>query len=121
MINTIITNMWRLRLRFYRFFMAFRVYITKIGIKQIDLGRLTMFYQKSDRISYIEADKLYLGPDFLKDEWESVKKLWNDRTLVSVKDEAGIIHTKMRVVVKGYSYVNHFPRCYKVNFEFWRC
>lgn len=69
MINTIITCMWGLRLRFYRFFMAFRVFITKVGIKQVDLGRLTMFYQKSDRISYVEANELYLGPDFLKDEF----------------------------------------------------
>ena len=66
------------------------------------------------------GDKFSCTADFLRNDWEAVKKLWNDRTLVSVKDEAGIIHTKMRVVVKGYSYVSHFPRCYKVNLEFWR-
>ena len=66
------------------------------------------------------GDKYSCTADFLRHDWESVKKIWNDRTLVSVKDQAGIIHTKMRVVVKGYSYVSHFPRCYKVNLEFWR-
>lgn len=66
------------------------------------------------------GDKYSCTANFLLSDWQEIKKLWNDRTPVSVKDEAGIIHTKMRVVVKGYSYVNHFPRCYKVNLEFWR-
>ena len=66
------------------------------------------------------GDKYSCIANFLLSDWQEIKKLWNDRTPVSVKDEAGIIHTKMRVVVKGYSYVNHFPRCYKVNLEFWR-
>ena len=66
------------------------------------------------------GDKYSCTADFMLSDWQAIKKLWNDRTLVSVKDEAGIIHTKLRVVVKGYSYVSHFPRCYKVNLEFWR-
>ena len=70
---------------------------------------------------YLESgDKYSCTADFMLSDWQAIKKLWNDRTLVSVKDEAGIIHTKLRVVVKGYSYVSHFPRCYKVNLEFWR-
>ncbi len=66
------------------------------------------------------GDKFSCTADFLLSDWQAIKQLWNDRVLVNVKDEAGIVHTKMRVVVKGYSYISHFPHCYKVNFEFWR-
>ena len=40
--------------------------------------------------------------------------------MVSVTDEGGNILPSMRVVVKSYEYVAHFPKAYKLALEFWR-
>ena len=40
--------------------------------------------------------------------------------MVSVIDEGGNILPSMRVVVKSYEYMAHFPKVYKLSLEFWR-
>ena len=70
---------------------------------------------------HIEAgDKITCSATLTAADWEIIKGYWDSRALVSLEDEAGNIYPKMRVVVKNYSYVQQFPRYYKVTFEFWR-
>ena len=44
----------------------------------------------------------------------------NNRTLVTVIDEAGNIHDNCRVVLKKYSYVQYFGKYYNMSIEIWR-
>ena len=53
-------------------------------------------------------------------DWEKIKGYWDSRTMVSVTDEGGNILPSMRVVVKSYEYMAHFPKVYKLSLEFWR-
>lgn len=45
---------------------------------------------------------------------------WNNRTLVTVIDEAGNPHLNCRVIVKDYSYIPHFGNYYNLSIEIWR-
>ena len=70
---------------------------------------------------HIESgDKISCSANLTAAGWEIVKEYWDHRILVAVEDEAGNVFSDMRVVVKNYSYVQQFPKYYKVTFEFWR-
>ena len=53
-------------------------------------------------------------------DWEKIKAYWDSRVRGSVTDEGGSVLPSMRVVVKSYEYVAHFPKVYKLSLEFWR-
>ena len=66
------------------------------------------------------GDKISCSANLTAAGWEIVKEYWDRRILVVVEDEAGNVFSNMRVIVKNYSYVQQFPKYYKVTFEFWR-
>ena len=53
-------------------------------------------------------------------DWEKIKAYWDSRVRVSVTDEGGTHLPSVRVVVKSYEYMAHFPKVYKLSLEFWR-
>lgn len=67
-----------------------------------------------------EGDKISCTVTVLEDGWQSICEFWEQRTPVTVEDEAGNLWRNLRVVVKSYAYVDRFPRAYKVTLEFWR-
>ena len=67
-----------------------------------------------------EGDKVSCSVTVLADGWETIKGYWDNRTLVNISDEAGVVWSNMRVVVKSYEYVPHFPHAVKATLEFWR-
>ena len=68
-----------------------------------------------------EGDKVSCSVTVLADGWETIKGYWDSRQLVNISDEAGVVWENMRVVVKSYQYVPHFPHAVKATLEFWRC
>lgn len=67
-----------------------------------------------------DGDKVSCSITVLSSGWEKIKSYWDNRTLVNISDEAGVIWSNMRVVVKSYEYVPHFPKAIKSTLEFWR-
>ena len=67
-----------------------------------------------------EGDRIFCAVVVTAADWEKIKGYWDSRTMVSVTDEGGNILPSMRVVVKSYEYVAHFPKAYKLALEFWR-
>ena len=68
-----------------------------------------------------EGDKVSCTVTVFLDGWETIKGYWDSRTPVSISDEAGVVWSNMRVVVKSYQHVPHFPKAVKATLEFWRC
>lgn len=68
----------------------------------------------------VSGDKIGCTAVFSASGWEKVRDYWENRTPVAIQDEAGVVWPSMRIVVKDYSYVKHFPRYYRVTLEFWR-
>lgn len=66
------------------------------------------------------GDKVSCRVTAKQKEWQLIKTYWDSRELVDVIDEAGNVLTKIRVVVKSYEYMPHFPKVYKIALEFWR-
>ena len=67
-----------------------------------------------------EGDRISCAVVVTAGDWEKIKGYWDSRSRVSVRDEGGNILPSMRVVVKSYEYVAHFPKVYKLSLEFWR-
>ena len=67
-----------------------------------------------------EGDRISCSVTVTSAAWEKIKGYWDSRTMVSVTDEGGNIRPSMRVVVKSYEYMAHFPKVYKISLEFWR-
>ena len=67
-----------------------------------------------------EGDRISCTVVVTSADWEKIKGYWDSRAMVSVTDEGGNILPSMRVVVKSYEYVAHFPKVYKLSLEFWR-
>ena len=67
-----------------------------------------------------EGDRISCAVVVTAADWEKIKAYWDSRAMVSVTDEGGNILPSMRVVVKFYEYVAHFPKVYKLSLEFWR-
>ena len=67
-----------------------------------------------------EGDKVSCSVTVLADGWEIIKQYWDSRQKVNISDEAGIVWSNMRVLVKSYEYVPHFPKAIKATLEFWR-
>ena len=67
-----------------------------------------------------EGDKVSCSVTVLADGWETIKGYWDSRQKVNISDEAGTVWSNMRVVVKSYEYVPHFPKAIKATLEFWR-
>jgi len=67
-----------------------------------------------------EGDKVSCSVTVLADGWETIKGYWDNRALVNISDEAGVVWEDMRVVVKSYQYVPHFHKAVKATLEFWR-
>lgn len=51
---------------------------------------------------------------------EILNLYWHDRILTDVVDEGGRTWQALRVKVKKYGYVQHFPRYYWADLEFWK-
>ena len=68
-----------------------------------------------------EGDKVSCSVTVFAEGWETIKGYWDSRQKVTMTDEAGNMWSDMRVVVKSYEYVPHFPKAYKLTLEFWRC
>lgn len=66
------------------------------------------------------GDKISCTVSVMAKDWELIKAYWDNREFVMVTDEAGNVWEAVRVVVKNYSYVAHFPKVHKVSLEFWR-
>ena len=67
-----------------------------------------------------EGDRISCTVTVTDTDWEKIKSYWDSRSRVFVTDESGSILPSMRVVVKSYEYVAHFPKVYKLSLEFWR-
>ena len=67
-----------------------------------------------------EGDRISCSVIVTARDWEKIKGYWDSRTMVSVTDVGGNILSSMRVVVKSYEYMAHFPKAYKLSLEFWR-
>lgn len=67
-----------------------------------------------------EGDKFSCSVNVSNADAEIIFNYWNNRTLVTVIDEAEISHNNCRVVVKEYSYIPYFGNYYTLNLEFWR-
>ena len=67
-----------------------------------------------------EGDRISCAVVVTAVDWEKIKGYWDSRAMVSVTDEGGSVLPSMRVVVKSYEYMAHFPKVYKVSLEFWR-
>ena len=67
-----------------------------------------------------EGDRISCLVTVIAADWEKIKSYWDSRSRVFVTDESGSILPSMRVVVKSYEYVAHFPKVYKISLEFWR-
>ena len=67
-----------------------------------------------------EGDRISCTVVVTAADWEKIKGYWDSRARVSMTDEGGNILPSMRVVVKSYEYVAHFPKVYKLSLEFWR-
>ena len=68
-----------------------------------------------------EGDRISCSVTVLAAGWEIIKGYWDARQPVDISDEAGVVWKNMRVVVKSYEYVPHFPKAIKATLEFWRC
>ena len=78
------------------------------GVVVQDLGRVPA------------GDKFSCSVNVRAVDAEIIFGYWNNRTLVTIIDEAGNIHENCRVVVKEYSYIPHFGNYYNLSLEFWR-
>lgn len=67
-----------------------------------------------------QGDRISCTATVLSADWEKIKRYWDEREKVDVTDEAGNVWHNMRVTVKAYAYVPHFPQAYKLTLEFWR-
>ena len=67
-----------------------------------------------------EGDRISCTVVVTARDWEKIKSYWDSRAMVSVTDEGGSVLPSMRVVVKSYEYMAHFPKAYKISLEFWR-
>ena len=67
-----------------------------------------------------EGDRISCSVGVTSADWEKIKGYWDGRARVSVTDESGSVLPSMRVVVKSYAYVAHFPKAYNLSLEFWR-
>ena len=67
-----------------------------------------------------EGDRISCAVVVTAADWEKIKTYWDSRTMVSVTDEGGNLLALMRVMVKSYEYMAHFPKVYKLSLEFWR-
>lgn len=66
------------------------------------------------------GDKIECSCKMWRSVWETVKGYWENRTLVTVTDEAGNTWEKMRVRVKSWGYLSKFPDTIDAELEFWR-
>ena len=67
-----------------------------------------------------EGDRISCSVVVTSADWEKIKAYWDSRTMVSVTDEGGNLLPSVRVVVKSYEYMAHFPKVHKLSLEFWR-
>ena len=67
-----------------------------------------------------EGDRISCSVTVTSAEWEKIKGYWDSQEMVSVTNERGNNLPSMRVVVKSYEYMAHFPKVYKLSLEFWR-
>ena len=51
---------------------------------------------------------------------ETIFTYWQNQTKVTIKDESGISHSNMRVIVTRYAKIEKFPSYWTIDFEFWR-
>ena len=54
-------------------------------------------------------------------DWDTIKGYWENRTKVTVTDEAGNAYADIRVVVTGWSRIDRFPDTIMATIDFWRC
>ena len=67
-----------------------------------------------------EGDRISCSVTVIAADWEKIKGYWDSRAMVSVTDEGGNLLPSVRVLVKSYEYMAHFPKVYKLSLEFWR-
>lgn len=67
-----------------------------------------------------KGDKISCSANIRAADKDTLFGYWNNRTLVTVIDEAGNSHENCRVIVKEYSYIPHFGKYYNLTLEFWR-
>lgn len=67
-----------------------------------------------------EGDKISCAVTMWAEDAAVLFAYWDNRTPVTVIDEAGRSCENMRVVVKSYSYLEGFKKYVKANIEFWR-
>lgn len=52
--------------------------------------------------------------------FSAVENYWHNRICVTVTDEAGRTWNNLRVKIKSYSYIPHFPNYFSATLEFWK-
>ena len=56
---------------------------------------------------------------FSRENFNAIVALWENRVLVTFTDEAGLVHTNVRIKVLSYKYESRFPDYILVTFEIW--
>lgn len=78
------------------------------GVVVQDLGRVP------------EGDTFSCEVDIRASDKNTFFGYWNNRTLVTVIDEAGNSYDNCRIKITSYKYVNKFPKYYHCVLEIWR-
>ena len=79
------------------------------GVAVQDFGRVPAGDKFSCEVTVWAKDK------------DTIFSYWDNRTKVTVIDEADNTHENMRVVVREYGYLEGFKKYYRLSLEFWRC
>lgn len=79
------------------------------GVAVQDFGRVPM------------GDKFSCEVTVWAKDIDTIFDYWDNRTKVTVVDEADNAYANMRVVVREYGYLEGFKKYYRLSLEFWRC
>ncbi len=66
------------------------------------------------------GDTIEVSALFHEGKVDEIAALWENRTLVSFTDDAGIVWENCRIVVKSYKRDQNFKNYILLNFEVWR-
>ena len=69
---------------------------------------------------YESGDKITCSCKMWRSVFETVKSYWENRTLVTVTDEADVSWENMSVRIKSWGYLERFPDTINAEIEFWR-
>ena len=67
-----------------------------------------------------EGDAVSISCLFSESNFNRFLELWERRTLVTFTDTAGVVWSRMRIVMREYECDKKFPKYMMASFELWR-